>query len=123
MVREEVKKLLPIIQAFAEGKTIECLKEEKWVELVDPSFNLSPQKYRIKPETEFRPFRSQEECLNEMFKHKNECWVKDKSGWYWHVVGIKSSWISFSDVILTYEDAFKKFTFTDGAPFGIEEEV
>ena len=32
MIREEVKKLLPIIQAFAEGKTIECLKEEKWVE-------------------------------------------------------------------------------------------
>ena len=39
MTREEAKELLPIIQAYSEGKTIEYLIDGKWVELKDPAFN------------------------------------------------------------------------------------
>lgn len=38
MTREEVKKLIPIIQAFADGKTIEFFKQGEWMELNDPDF-------------------------------------------------------------------------------------
>jgi hypothetical protein len=44
---------LPLIQALAEGKTIEFQTtgdDEKWVEMINVSFGPSPHKYRVKPE-------------------------------------------------------------------------
>ena len=51
MTREEAKKLLPIIQAFAEGKTIQWrdLVKDTWVDESVPNWNPSAE-YRIKPE-------------------------------------------------------------------------
>lgn len=50
MTRKEVKELLPILKAFAEGKAIETFDDlYGWVETESPSFNLSPEFYRIKP--------------------------------------------------------------------------
>lgn len=63
MNREQAKKLLPIIQAFAEGRTIE-LKDSygKWVKSDLLAFDLSPKNYRIKREPEYRPFKDAVEC-------------------------------------------------------------
>ena len=63
MTREEAKELLPIIQAFAEGKTIQYETREGWIDLdtLNPhSAVLS--KYRIKPGPKYRPFTHVEEC-------------------------------------------------------------
>ena len=53
MNRNKTKELLPIIQAFAEGKAIEsrCVKGDKslWYDDKDPSFD-DDFEYRIKPE-------------------------------------------------------------------------
>ena len=53
MTREEAKKLLPIIKAYAEGKAIEsrCIKGDKslWYDDKDPNFD-DDFEYRIKPE-------------------------------------------------------------------------
>ncbi len=50
MTPERAKELLPIIQAYAEGRTIQYMKHEKWDDLAPHvSFN-STGKYRIKPE-------------------------------------------------------------------------
>lgn len=53
MTREEAKKLLPIIKAYAEGKAIEsrCIKGDTslWYDDKDPSFD-DDFEYRIKPE-------------------------------------------------------------------------
>ena len=51
MTREEAKKSLPIIQAFAEGKTIETYSysDMNWVEANNPSFSCCYE-YRVKPE-------------------------------------------------------------------------
>ena len=52
MAREKAKQLLPIIQAYAEGKTIEwfsAIDGAKWEELTQPLFDARMQ-YRIKPE-------------------------------------------------------------------------
>ena len=62
MTREEAKKMLPILVAFAEGKTIQsrCIKGDKslWYDDEDPSFD-DDFEYRIKPESEYRPLRAQ----------------------------------------------------------------
>lgn len=50
MTREEAKRLLPIIQAYADGKTIQYLdKEFNWQDFDDQSFYVGIS-YRIKPE-------------------------------------------------------------------------
>ena len=51
MNRERARELLPIIQAFAEGKAIEYKTySEKWVPLPDPPAFYGDSEYRIKPE-------------------------------------------------------------------------
>ena len=50
MTREEAKKLLPIMQAYVEGKNIQFLAcKDKWIDIDDPSFD-GRIDYRIKPE-------------------------------------------------------------------------
>ncbi len=50
MNREKAKKLLPIITAFAEGKTIECVYGDgTWHEVDMPDFCGDPEGYRIQP--------------------------------------------------------------------------
>ena len=76
MTREEAKELLPIIQAFAEGKVIEIFDDEiGWVEKENPKFNLNPDFYRIKPVPKYRPFKTHGECWNEMLKHNQFGWI------------------------------------------------
>lgn len=71
MDREQLKELLPIIQAFVEGRKIEFREkgEEHWKESIMPTFNFHLIEYRIKPEPKYRPFKDVEECWQEMQKH------------------------------------------------------
>ena len=62
MTREGAKELLPIIQAYAEGKAIEqSLDGRRWFETCYPSWSQNLI-YRIKPEQKYRPFKTREEC-------------------------------------------------------------
>ena len=62
MIREEAKKLLPIIQAWVAGKTLEYYNDDigEW-QVVTKTVFINPNKYRIKPEPKYRLFKSQEE--------------------------------------------------------------
>ena len=133
MTREEAKNLLPIIQAFAEGKVIEIFDDEiGWVKKENPKFNLNPEFYRIKPEPRYRPFKSQEECWNEMLKHQPFGWVKSKKSGTFYSIGSVLWDKEFDDVFVTFaydgmlcrssKSVFEDFTFLDGTPFGIKEE-
>lgn len=64
MNRQEAKKLLPIIQAYAEGKTIQVKAIDGiWYDDEDMvKFDSSPQNYRIKPEPKYHPFKNKKEC-------------------------------------------------------------
>ena len=124
MTRKEAKELLPIIQAFAEGKTIQYEASDGWIDL-DALYPHSDilSKYRIKPEIKYRPFKSQEECWHEMHKHPDFGWVKykdSKSMYHIHVVG--HGYILIDGADLSFFEAFDKCEFTDGTPFGIKEE-
>ena len=114
MTREEVKEMLPIIQAFAEGKTIEVFNASNtWEEIEDPLFCKGTKYYRIKPEPKYRPFNSQEECWQEMQKHQPFGWIK-RSGKYVNITLVSGG--------CSYDEHFKTVTFADGTAFGIKEE-
>ena len=129
MNRQQAKELLPIIQAFAEGKTIQVQEDIDWCYLGNNAdFNLSPQRYRIKTEPKYRPFENKEECWQEMLKHQPFGWVKDKEIGYkvtitrvnddentgFMAINGKSKW--------TLEGLMDYYTFADGTPFGIKVE-
>lgn len=50
MNKDNAKDYLPLVQALAEGKTIQIKQGLVWVDAVGPSFNYEPSYYRIKPE-------------------------------------------------------------------------
>lgn len=134
MTREQAKELLPIIQAFAEGKHIQwCNHCKNWIDVderdgLDTEFPSSV--YRIKPK--FRPFKSQEECWNEMMKHQPFGFVKSKDKGYFHLIGLVQWASELEDVMIVFATSeqlarssrslFEDFTFADGEPFGIKEE-
>ena len=126
MTREEIKKMLPILQAFVDGKTIEsrCIKGDKslWYNDEDPSFD-NDFEYRIKPEPRYRPFKDAKECWNEMQKHQPFGWIKDRDGDKTFIGSINSdnSIFTCSSEILFLKEIFEDFTFIDGIPFGIKE--
>ena len=127
MTREEVKEMLPVLQAFAEGKAIEsrCIKGDKslWYDDEDPSFD-DDLEYRIKPEPTYRPFKDAEECWLEMQKHQPFGWVK------WNDVRYNIYVVSSTSVCLIngncenmdFAYAYQKLTFADGTPFGVKVE-
>ena len=78
MKRKNVKELLPIIKAFAEGKQIQFFNGGAWIDMEYPNFSEEPSLYRIKPKPKYRSFKSVEECLKEMQKHQPFGWVKSK---------------------------------------------
>ena len=51
MNKEEAKDFLPLVQALAEGKTIQyCDHDGDWLDIPIPAFSKKPERYRIKPE-------------------------------------------------------------------------
>ena len=132
MTREEAKNLLPIIQAFAEGKVIEIFDDETgWaVEKENPKFDLNPKFYRIKPKSNYRPFETHGECWNEMLKHQPFGWIICKTiGNYYNIEFLYSHkdnehgvGLNLYAVFIDFETMFKGYNFADGTPFGISEE-
>ena len=125
MTREKAKELLPILKAFAEGKAIEFRTiEGTWEELPDPLFQ-NPYKYRIKPEPKYRPFKSQEECWQEMLKHQPFGWIRNNDTQRLcniGSIGRNNYGVVIDNSILYFDLAFNTCNFVDGTPFGIKEE-
>lgn len=128
MNREQAKELLPIIQAFTEGKVIEFreLGYECWMDATKPTFDIEKFEYRIKPEPKYRPFANTEECWQEMLKHQPFGWIKDKeNGAYVMITKVYDDSGEMSINGNTGWDFFRLmnyYTFPDGTLFGLKEE-
>lgn len=125
MTRKEAKELLPVIQAFAEGKTIEVrVGNDSWVK-TDEVYGgrNNDYDYRIKPEPKYRPFKDAEECWQEMQKHQPFGWLKHKTdNVYSFISKIDKDCCYFAvNVYWGFDTLFKTKTFIDGTPFGIKE--
>lgn len=221
MNRQQAKELLPIIQAFAEGKTIQYYYTKPtphWEDVLPNQivdFINHPSKYRIKPEPEYhpskdgdimmtmderaficngiidsdgcpcvhcginlyddftigttihgwtsspyipaseeakkelfikmgiagytwnaktlklekiepkyRPFRTKEECWNEMLKHQPFGWVKHTSSneyFYSILEVIDGGCVFVHGPMVPFDEVYEFNTFADGTPFGIKE--
>lgn len=127
MTREEAKKLLPVLQAYAEGKTIQLRERSNcpncYVDLDNNvHFDTYPAEYyRIKPFTKYRPFANADECWQEMQKHQPFGWVKTCDG-YSVIDEISNDVVSVAGLDnYEYDEAMGTYTFADGTPFGIKE--
>ena len=125
MEREEIERRAELYSALADGKTIQILNMEgNWVDVEVKKLNYIPEtlKFRIKPKSQYRPFKSQEECWQEMHKHPNFGWVKNDIGNIFKIIVIFNDSIKLNECNSSYSELFKTFKFTDGTPFGIKEE-
>ena len=221
MKKEQAKELLPIISAFAEGKTIQYYYgDADWID-IDPGgavdFSDNPSNYRIKPEPDknqlpikdgdimmtmgkrafiangimdsdgcpcahcginlhhdftigttihgwtsspyipaseeakkelfikmgiagytwnaktlklekiepkYRPFRTKEECWNEMLKHQPFGWVKHTSfnEYFYSILEVIDGGCVFVyGPMVPFDEVYEFNTFADGTPFGIKE--
>ena len=127
MNRQEAKQLLPIIEAFSEGKTIQEIDGGDWKDIESSQIHFGDyniDELRIKPSPKYRPFKDAEECWNEMLKHQPVGWVKH-DGIKEQITGVREGdgeCISFSGVDFDLEYLFENDKFYDGAPFGIKVE-
>lgn len=133
MNRKQAKELLPVIQAFAEGKAIQSKYingSNTWWDDNNLTFGDGVE-YRIKLEPKCRPFKDAEECWQEMQKHQPFGWIKDDyeykniasiriKGIYPFLRNIKICGELYKN---TYDMSkiFEHYTFADGTPFGIKE--
>ena len=135
MDRNQAKEFYPIMQAFAEGKAIECRTRvwelnkgwkysTTWKETEELKFQ-DTYEYRIKPEPKYRPFKDTEECWEEMLKHQPFGWIKSKEDGSRSLITLI---ISEENIDINCIGSFNSdkimemFTFADGAVFGILEE-
>ena len=136
MTTEEIRDAAKVMEAYANGKEVQCndnrLGNGEWITTDNPSFNWDKYTYRIKPEVKYRPFKTQEECWNEMLKHQPFGWAKSKKSERHFSIGSVLWDNDFNDVFVTFafdgmlgrssKSVFEDFTFDDGTPFGIKEE-
>ena len=134
MTREEIKKVLPVIQAFTEGKVIQTKNgDETWITIgKEADLNIEslaeyPDCFRVKPEPKYRPFKDADECLQEILKHKPFGWVKYQCDFF-QIIHVDDNLIGYGSACGTilhskFEDIFKDSTFADGTPFGVKEGV
>lgn len=124
MNRKEAAELLPFIKAFSEGKEIQTsVKGKPWEDLGENIAFYTNDKYRIKPEQEYRPYKDVEECWNEMLKHLPFGWVKSRKTKEYMLI----SAVSFNFCVINggncgYDFSLNSFTFADGTPFGVKIE-
>lgn len=134
MDRNQAKEFYPILQAFAEGRVIECrtkpsaVEDEnvpnEWTEMKEIEY-WNNTEYRIKPEVKFRPFANVEECWTEMKKHQPFGWVRDKKdGYYVLITAVDNGdYMSLSgNSGWSFYSLMKDYTFADGIPFGVKVE-
>ena len=139
MDRNQAKEFYPILQAYAEGKVIECRTKPSVVEGIDVPNDWAEMKeieywnnieYRIKPDSKakakYRPFANVEECWQEMLKHQPFGWVKNNN-LYRNILETSDGAILLPSFpgemfVFSFNKANEKFTFADGQQFGVKIE-
>lgn len=135
MNRNQAKEFYYILQAYAEGKVIECRTKPSFIEGTDVPNDWTEMKeiefwknteYRIKPEPIYRSFKNAKECWNEMQKHQPIGWVKRKGNEHYSLItdvddikyGISLNERSGFDM----DYVWVNYTFVDGTQFGVKVE-
>lgn len=129
MDRNQAKEFYPILQAYAEGKVIECRTKPNavegtdipndWTEMKEIEFWKNTE-YRIKPEPKYRPFKDAEECWAEMLNHQPFGWVVGRRDGVMHLIRSLEYVSVYTSIQYSFKDAFDKLAFADLVSFGVK---
>lgn len=100
------------------GDDMKCFTEHEYREIsAEEILSL-----KLTESTTYRPFRTQEECWQEMLKHQPFGWIKRPYGELFCIDKVLNNRIEFCRTSCKFEGCIDlKFTFPDGTPFGIKE--
>ena len=138
MTREEWKKVLPIAQAYAEGKTVQVrLNDDFWTDCNKLDFDSNLDDYRIKPESETRSFKNIDE-LTRTWKEiypsqlciKPFIWIQNRFTEEVELIVTYDYANSFHDDdrvetstrVLTMDDLYQEYRFPNGDICGVKNE-
>lgn len=112
MTREKAKKLLPIIEAYAGGKTIQHFIAGDWHDIEDCDFSYEAENYRIKPRIKKVPM-----TYEDFLKIEEQIWIKylaqNESS---IVITISNNGFRFADVY----NSIRFFTFIEAHERGFK---
>lgn len=134
-------KMIKVMQAFSEGKDIQC-KEindndyDAWYSC-NPAWDWVNYEYRVKPEPTYNPYQNDEEMLEDIKKRAesiqhplfSNIWLKTKhTNSKSMIIGYNATGIdlynynsSKASESFSWAAAYYNFTYLDGSPFGIKE--
>lgn len=136
-------KMIKVMQAFTEGKTIQAkeVNGNDWYvcNACNIAWDWPNYEYRVKPEPTYRPYHSDEEMLDDIKKRLDEncgsiqhplisgIWLKTKNTNSKNmIIGYNATGINLYDSSkssgsFSWYSAFYNFTYLDESPFGIKE--
>ena len=139
MTREEVKEKFEVIKAFTEGKIIQFRSPfGNWIDIDAPDFGETADKYRIKPEETYRPYKSCDEMIADFVKRFRTTvppyampliWVKNKgnknvmlvTGFDYDNRTCKKLGVYTNGSWYDFEEFFNYFTYLDDTICGVKE--
>lgn len=117
MTQEEAKKRAEVMISYAKGCKIQFYDpmNKQWEDIDGEVVFDTSVSYRVKPEPKYRPFKTKEECWEEIGCHYPLGWLKNKKdGSYKAITYVYDDVLSESD--------FETYTFVDGTPFGVKDD-
>lgn len=125
MDREQTEQLLPVMQAYADGKTIQyrAIDGGYWYDVTEnKDVEWERYEFRVKPGSKYRPFKDAEECWNEMLRHQPFGWMRGAFGEYATIDFLdKFGTARHGKATWDFKKSFDEIKFADGTPFGIRE--
>lgn len=134
LYKNDIKRILPLLQEMEEGKTLQIKTRNGWIDVdadkdgVNVDYLLNDGiTVRIKKEPKFRPFKDAEECWNEMQKHQPLGWIKPKGddvvNKFMLIDALRNEGVAVrTNIRFNYHELLEHYTFADRTPFGIIEE-
>lgn len=124
LTREEVRKAAEILSAPVNREDSHTCSKYcgEWIDLLYPVSYWVLNKFRIKSEPKYRPFKDAKECFEEMKKHEPFGWIRNIcNDCYMNVDRIGQFNLGNNQKYWGFGMAFHEFQFPDGTPFGIKE--
>ena len=134
LYKNDIKRILPLLQEMEEGKTLQIKTRNGWIDVdadkdgVNVDYLLNDGiTVRTKQEPKFRPFKDAEECWNEMQKHQPFGWIKPKDNdvvnKFMLIDALRNEGVAVrTNIRFNYHELLEYYTFADRTPFGIIEE-
>lgn len=125
MNREQIRQLLPVLTAFANGEVIEHKTGSEWSTGETFAFCDPPDRYRVKPKPKYRPFAN----VKEFLPHKDKFVIVKGSidtsaAEYYRINVANDTMVWFyggSQDAIRWERLFREYVFEDGTPCGVLE--